>query len=136
LSSLKVQLVAADRPIWSGDASIVVARTAEGDIGILPGHEPVLATLADSAMVTIRTADGAVVAAVHGGFLSVARDDVSILAETAELAEEIDAERARLALEKIGQQPRGDEESGNQATLAQQRAETRLLAAQARVETH
>ena len=130
MSSLKVQLVAADRPIWSGEASMVVARTAEGDIGILPGHEPVLATLAESAMVTIRTADGATVAAVHGGFLSVAKDNVSILAETAELAEEIDAERARLALERAGQTG-GPGDNGSQTPLAQQRAETRLLAAQA-----
>jgi F-type H+-transporting ATPase subunit epsilon len=132
LSSLKVQLVAADRPIWSGEASIVVARTAEGDIGILPGHEPVLAVLADSATVTIRTSDGATVAAVHGGFLSVARDTVSILAETAELAEEIDAERAKLALERLTS-GKHDEGEGTVA-FAQQRAETRLVAAQAHLQ--
>jgi F-type H+-transporting ATPase subunit epsilon len=134
LSSLKVQLVAADRPIWSGEASIVVARTAEGDIGILPGHEPVLAVLADSAMVTIRTSDGATVAAVHGGFLSVARDNVSILAETAELAAEIDAERAKLALERLTRT--SGEASAGSVELAQHRAETRLVAAQAHLQAH
>jgi F-type H+-transporting ATPase subunit epsilon len=134
VSTLKVQLVAADRPIWSGEASIVVARTAEGDIGILPGHEPVLAVLADSATVTIRTSDGATVAAVHGGFLSVAKDNVSILAETAELAEEIDAERAKLALERLA---RGSgEEPDTAAEFAQHRAETRLVAAQAHLQAH
>jgi F-type H+-transporting ATPase subunit epsilon len=132
LSSLKVQLVAADRPIWSGEASIVVARTAEGDIGILPGHEPVLAVLADSAMVTIRTSDGATVAAVHGGFLSVAKDNVSILAEAAELAQEIDAERAKLALERLTRT--SDEAGAGSVELAQQRAETRLVAAQAHLQ--
>jgi F-type H+-transporting ATPase subunit epsilon len=134
VSTLKVQLVAADRPIWSGEASIVVARTAEGDIGILPGHEPVLAVLADSATVTIRTSDGATVAAVHGGFLSVAKDNVSILAETAELAEEIDAERAKLALERLA---RGSgEEPDTAGEFAQHRAETRLVAAQAHLQAH
>ncbi|HAM24882.1 MAG TPA: F0F1 ATP synthase subunit epsilon [Actinobacteria bacterium] len=96
---LQVELVAADRMVWSGNASLVLARTLDGDIGVLPGHQPVLAILAGST-VTVRTPDGTVSAAVHGGFFSVADNRVSILAESAELAEEIDVERAQRAAER------------------------------------
>ena len=96
---LKVQLVAADHQVWSGEARLVVARTTEGEIGLMPGHEPVLAVLVPGP-VTIRPMEGeTVVAAVHSGFLSVADDTVSVLAEVAELADEIDVERARAAME-------------------------------------
>jgi F-type H+-transporting ATPase subunit epsilon len=98
MSELHVNLVAVDRKIWSGAASMVVAKTLEGEIGILPRHEPVLALLANSP-VRITTTDGKVIqAAVHGGFFAVDSDNVSILAETAELSGEIDVDRARAAL--------------------------------------
>ncbi len=100
MSELHVNLVAVDRKIWSGAASMVVAKTLEGEIGILPRHEPVLALLANSP-VRITTTDGKVIqAAVHGGFFAVDSDNVSILAETAELSGEIDVDRARAALER------------------------------------
>jgi len=100
MAELNVSLVAVDRKIWSGTATMVVAKTLEGEIGILPQHEPVLALLADSP-VRITTTDGVVIsAAVHGGFFSVDSDNVSILAESAELSGEIDVDRARLALER------------------------------------
>ena len=54
---LRVKVVAADREVWSGEAVNIIARTTEGDIGILPGHEPILAALVPCA-VTIITADG------------------------------------------------------------------------------
>jgi F-type H+-transporting ATPase subunit epsilon len=99
-SSMRVGLVSPEREIWSGDASEVYARTLEGELGILPGHIPLLGVLAEGGVVRIRPTNGAevITAAVHGGFLSVTREGVSILAELAELADEIDAERARRAL--------------------------------------
>ncbi|MEZ0090548.1 F0F1 ATP synthase subunit epsilon [Streptacidiphilus sp. EB129] len=98
MAELHVELVAADRKVWSGEATIVLARTKSGDIGIQAGHTPVLGVL-ESDPVTIRLADGtSVVAAVHGGFLSFADNKLSVLAEVAELAEEIDVERAERAL--------------------------------------
>ncbi|WP_106535742.1 F0F1 ATP synthase subunit epsilon [Haloactinopolyspora alba] len=88
---LNVEVVAADRKVWSGSASIVIARTPDGEVGVMAGHEPVLAVLV-TGPVTVRTADGgAVVAAVSGGFLSVSEDRVAVLAEQAVLAEEVDA---------------------------------------------
>jgi F-type H+-transporting ATPase subunit epsilon len=118
---LEVDLVAADHKIWSGEARLVSARTLEGDIGIMADHEPLLSVL-QSGTVAIRTEDGPdVVAAVHGGFISVTANKVTILAETAELAEEIDVERARAAQQAAGE----DQE-------ALRRAETRLRVAQQR----
>lgn len=96
VAEMSVQLVAVERRLWSGTGTFVVAQTTEGEIGIMPGHEPVLGQLVDGGVVKIRATDGeTVVAAVHGGFLSVTADSVSILAESAELAGEIDVTQAR-----------------------------------------
>jgi len=96
---MNVELVAPDRKIWTGEAEMVIARTTEGDIGILPNHEPMLGVLVESPVRIKRTEGDELVAAVHGGFLSVTRESVSVLAEVVELAEEIDAARARQSLE-------------------------------------
>jgi len=97
--ALTVELVAADRVVWSGEATMVIARTVEGDIGVLRGHAPVLSVLSE-AIVEITAEDGHTVFAVaDGGFLSVADDRVSILSEHAELATEVDVEEARALLE-------------------------------------
>jgi F-type H+-transporting ATPase subunit epsilon len=128
--ALSVQLVAADRSVWSGEATIVIARTVDGDLGVLPGHEPMLAELA-SGVVLARTTNGEVVAAaVHGGFISVENDTVSLLAEVAELAHEIDVDRARAALERAAN---GGGDSDDSLSAAQVRAETRLRATEARI---
>jgi F-type H+-transporting ATPase subunit epsilon len=125
MAELNVSLVAVDRKIWSGTASMVVAKTLDGEIGILPQHEPVLALLADSP-VRITTTEGNVISvAVHGGFFSVDSDHVSILAESAELGGEIDVERARLALERA--KAAGHESPDELAAIM--RAETRLKVA-------
>ena len=125
MGELNVSLVAVDRKIWSGTASMVVARTLDGEIGILPQHEPVLALL-DESPVRIITTDGRVVtAAVHGGFFSVDSDNVSILAESAELGGEIDVVRAQQALDRA--KAAGNDTQDEQAAVA--RAETRLKVA-------
>lgn len=135
--ALQVQLVAADRSVWSGEATTVIARTVEGDLGVLPGHEPLLAELA-SGVVLVRTTDGGqVAAAVHGGFLSVENDTVSLLAEVAELSHEIDVARAQRAFDRVrdggGNQADGDQSGVDQLSAAQVRAQTRLRASEARV---
>ena len=125
MATLQVELVAVERMIWSGEATMVIARTTEGELGLLPGHAPMLGQLAEGGVVTIRTDSGDdVVVAAHGGFLSVSDRVVSILAETAEIAGEIDVERAREALRRA--QEAGDDP---EALNAARRAQSRLRAA-------
>jgi len=122
--ALTVELVAADRTVWSGEATMVIARTVEGEMGILRGHTPVLSLLAD-AVVEIDTGEGdVVVAAVDGGFISVANDRVSILSEHAILAADIDVSAERSELEAA----QNDEDSDAEARI--RRAEARIRAAE------
>ena len=97
--TMHVALVVPDRELWSGEAGTVIAKTTEGDIGVLTGHAPVFGILAEGSLVEIITDSERVRAAVSGGFLSVANDKVSILAAHAQLGDEIDAESARQELE-------------------------------------
>src|SRR4029450_5308592 len=125
VATLQVELVAVERKIWSGEATMVIARTTEGELGVLPGHAPLLGQLAEGGVVTIRTDSGEdVVVAAHGGFLSITERGVSILAETAEISTEIDVARAREALSRA-------EEDGDDpdALAAARRAQSRLRAA-------
>jgi F-type H+-transporting ATPase subunit epsilon len=125
VATLQVELVAVERKIWSGEATMVIARTTEGELGVLPGHAPLLGELAGGGVVTIRTESGEdVVVAAHGGFLSVTERGVSILAETAEIASEIDVERAREALRRA--EGAGDDP---EAVDSARRAQSRLRAA-------
>ena len=99
-NTLQVELVAADRLVWSGEATVVNARTAGGEIGILADHMPILSLLA-AGVVEVETPDGeSWVAAVDEGFLSVAGNRVSILASHAEMASDIDADQARRDLDE------------------------------------
>ncbi|HLK78396.1 MAG TPA: F0F1 ATP synthase subunit epsilon [Streptosporangiaceae bacterium] len=97
--TLHVALVVPDRELWSGEATIVIAKTTEGDIGVLAGHSPVFGILAEGSLVEIVNDDNRVRAAVSGGFLSVADDKVSILAAQARLGGEVDADEARRELD-------------------------------------
>lgn len=82
---LHVELVAVEQKVWSGEAEMVIARTTEGDLGVLPGHAPLLGQLAQPGTVRILRGDGESPLAweVDGGFISVTSDGVTILAETA-----------------------------------------------------
>jgi F-type H+-transporting ATPase subunit epsilon len=85
MASLTVSIVSADSEVWSGEARMVVARTTEGEIGILPGHEPMLAILRTGA-VRVTLADGTSLSADAGdGFLSVEHDTLTIVARHAAL---------------------------------------------------
>ncbi len=96
--TLRVVLVVPDSELWSGEARTVIAKTTEGDIGVLTGHSPVFGILAEGSVAEILTADSEVRAAISGGFLSVADDQVSILAAQAQLGGEVDVEEARREL--------------------------------------
>ena len=107
MADMAVELVAPDRLLWNGQATFVFARTTEGEIGILPHHVPLVAELVEGEMVRIDTVDGDEVhAAVHGGFLSVTEGGVSILAESADLRDEIDVEQARLDFQSDDEETR------------------------------
>jgi F-type H+-transporting ATPase subunit epsilon len=126
LATVHVEMVAVERLLWSGEATMVIARTTEGELGVLPGHAPLLGQLADGGIVRIQEDGGdELTFAAHGGFLSVTDDGVSILAELAERSDEIDVGRAQQALERARSAGEDDEEAGAAAS----RAISRLRAA-------
>jgi F-type H+-transporting ATPase subunit epsilon len=132
---MQVELVAADHLVWSGEAEMVLARTTEGEIGILADHMPVL-SLMTPGVVEVVPADGERwKAAVDSGILSVAANRVSILAEHAELADDIDVDAARSDLESADSAgEKGDddeEETGPDPEAVRAWAEARLRAAEA-----
>ena len=106
MRTLQVELLMPDRSLWSGEAGMVIAKTIDGDIGILPGHAPVFGILSPGSMVRIREVPGddspgdAVRAAVRDGFLSVTGNRVSILASVGELADDIDMATAKAELDE------------------------------------
>ena len=126
MAEMRVALVSPEREVWSGEAEFVVARTLEGEIGILPGHSPVLGVLLDGSIVKITPTGGAdpILAMVGSGFFSVANDEVSVLAEQAELGTEIDVTAAREELREAG-----EGEHDEHAAVAERRARARLQAA-------
>lgn len=122
--TLQVELVAADRLVWSGEAKVVNARTVGGEIGILANHTPVLSLL-EAGVVEVQTPDGETwLAAVDDGFLSVAGNRVSILAGHAEMAADIDLQAAQSALDAA----RGDDQQPQRAEV--RRLEARVRAAE------
>jgi F-type H+-transporting ATPase subunit epsilon len=81
-----VDIVTPEAVIWSGDATMLTARTTEGDIGILADHEPTMAALATGAVV-VHHEDGITSAGLHGGFLQIFRNEVTLLTDWARLTE-------------------------------------------------
>lgn len=131
-ATMRVELVAADRLVWSGDATQVIARTTEGDVGVLPNHAPMLSLMVDG-VVDVTTAEGETwIAAVDAGFLSVAGNRISILSEHAEMAHDIDLEKARHDLERAEQAGQNSDEASQEAAAASSRAwaEARIRAAE------
>ncbi len=104
--TLHVEFVVPEGQVWAGTAQRVIAKTLDGDIGVLTGHSPVLGILAEGSLVRIVPEDDQtaatgdeVLAAIGGGFLAVAEDRVSILARQAELGRDVDSAEARAALD-------------------------------------
>ncbi|TYT21469.1 F0F1 ATP synthase subunit epsilon [Corynebacterium urealyticum] len=91
MAEIAAELVAVEKALWSGTATAVIAETTEGEIGVLPGHEPLLGQLVENGVVIIRTTEGEkLVAAVQGGFLSVSSKKITVLADSAVWADEVD----------------------------------------------
>jgi F-type H+-transporting ATPase subunit epsilon len=119
--TLRVMLVVPEGQVWSGNADRVIAKTLDGDIGVLTGHTPVLGILTAGSVVRIlpEGAGGSdwIQAAVGGGFLSVADDNVSILAREASLGAEVNMSAIRSELDSAGGEP-GDGEDERAARAA------------------
>ncbi len=128
--SLLVELVSPERVAYSGEARMVICRTTTGDIAFLPGHVPFIGVLATHP-VRVLLEDGEVVIAVHQGFVEVSPPDddgrtrVTILSDVAELADQVDVERARASKERAEERLRTDPDDP-EATSALRRAEVRL----------
>jgi F-type H+-transporting ATPase subunit epsilon len=122
VARLQVSVVSPEREVFSGQADMVVARGREGEVGILPGHAPMLVEL-DIAPVRLLEGDREVrKILVDGGFLHVTPEEeetrVDILAEHAALPDEIDATAARARAEKLERQVDGRDDAAARAELA------------------
>ena len=131
--AIHVELLLPDRSLWSGEAGMVIAKTLDGDIGVLAGHAPVFGILSPGSLVRIQPAAGEgeegtgaeVRAAVRDGFLSVTDDRVSILASVGTLASDIDVPSAQSELDTA------TSEAGS-STAAEESVEVRYARAQLR----
>lgn len=132
--ALRVELVSPERVLFSGEAKQVVTRTLDGgEIAFLPGHIAFLGALTEC-HTRIYLSDGKVQdVAVHGGFVEVAPDHVTILSDSAELAESIDVVRARAAKERAELAMRGEHDATVESAL--RRAHARLSASGGLTET-
>jgi F-type H+-transporting ATPase subunit epsilon len=121
-------LVTPEREVWSGQATIVIARGSEGELGIMNGHAPMLIQLAIGPLFIEPVEGERIAAAVDGGFLHVVTSEgetrVDVLAEHAELRDEIDVERARRQREDAERRIAADHDAEALADLA--KAVTRL----------
>jgi F-type H+-transporting ATPase subunit epsilon len=100
MAVLKVSMVSTRRNVWEGEAKLVVLRTLSGEVGIMPGHSPLLGMLADGPMLIRPESGDDVRAYVHEGFVTVDDNKVIVLAEWLELASEIDVRQAEQDLER------------------------------------
>ncbi|WP_047150794.1 F0F1 ATP synthase subunit epsilon [Aneurinibacillus tyrosinisolvens] len=130
MNTIAVEIVTPERVVYRGDARIVVARGADGDLGILPNHIPMVTPLKIAPVLVKKANEGEEdTIVVSGGTMEVRKDKITILAESAELPEEIDVNRALAAKERA--ERRLAESAGNdldfkRAQLSLQRAMTRL----------
>lgn len=127
---LPLSIVTPERVTWEGEVDSLIVPAADGQLGILPGHAPLLAQLGPG-VVQIRSGEETRLLSVSGGFVEVFEGRVSLFAETAELAEEIDAVRARQSAERARSAIKGPMASPAdlaQAEAALRRALVRLKA--------
>jgi len=126
--TLHVEVVSPERILWTGEAQMVLARTlGGGDIAFLTGHAPFVGAL-DVHTVEVTAEDGGKeIIAVHGGFIEVSHDRVTVLSDVAEVASQIDVERARAAHERAEAATRAGDDAEAEAAL--RRAHVRISAA-------
>jgi len=133
MKTIKVSVVTPDGPVYEADVEMVSAKAKSGELGILPGHIPMVAPLNIGA-VRLKKGGNTELVAVSGGFLEVRPDRVTILAQAAEKAADIDVMRARAAKERAEKRLQSKQEDIDfkRAQLALQRAVNRLNIAGAR----
>jgi len=122
---LQVEVVSPEDVLYSGEGEMVVCRTADGDIAFLPGHAPFIGALGTAKVRVILPGSGEQAIAVHGGFVEVGHDKVIVLSDVAELPEQIDTERARVAKERA-EAALASNEQDEAAAAALARARLRL----------
>lgn len=126
MATMQVEVVSAERRLFSGEATEVYARSLEGEIGILPGHQPALLAL-DIAPVKVVLADGGEErVAVHNGFLYFRNNHLRILADTAELASEIDVKRAEQRQRDVEQRIEDRDDAELRSSMRRQELRLRL----------
>ncbi|WP_053368373.1 F0F1 ATP synthase subunit epsilon [Bacillus sp. FJAT-27245] len=134
MRTIKVSVVTPDGPVYDADVEMVSTKAQSGELGILPGHIPMVAPLQIGA-VRMKKEGKTELVAVSGGFLEVRPEKVTILAQSAEQSDEIDIERAMRAKERAEQRLRERQQEHidfKRAELALQRAINRLAVAERR----
>lgn len=130
MSTLLLEIVTPERKVYAQEAEMVIVKGAAGELGILPNHIPLVTPL-NIAPVRVKRGGSEDKIAVHGGFMEVRKDKVVILAEAAELPEEIDVERAQAAKARAEKRLADKQEGIDmlRAQLALNRAINRLTVA-------
>jgi F-type H+-transporting ATPase subunit epsilon len=121
MATMHVEVVSAEKQLFSGEATELYARALDGEIGILPGHQPAVIALDIGPVNVVLEGGGRERIAVHNGFLYVGRDKTVVLADTAELASEIDRARAEAKVRKLEQQLDREEDASLRSSLAKAR---------------
>jgi F-type H+-transporting ATPase subunit epsilon len=132
MANLKIDVVTAERVVYSAEVDVVIAPGMEGQLGILPHHAPLMTTLQSGELV-IRRGGEEESLAISGGFLEVRPDHVIVLADQAERAEEIDVARAEAARKRAEERLKDRHAAGMDATRAEaslRRAVARLTVAE------
>ncbi|TVX97116.1 F0F1 ATP synthase subunit epsilon [Cohnella terricola] len=129
MSTFRLEIVTPEHKVYEKDVNMVVVKGVSGELGIMPNHIPLVTPL-KVAPVKAKIGNDNEFIAVHGGFMEVRKDKVVILAEAAELGNDIDVSRARLAKERAERRL-----AQKQADMNAQRAELALRRAIARLET-
>jgi F-type H+-transporting ATPase subunit epsilon len=132
MPTLRLEVVTAEREVFSGEVDSLIAPGVEGELGILPRHAPLVAML-QAGELRYRRADEETNLAIGGGFLEVANNRVIVLADSAERADEIDLARAQEAQERartlLAQRTSGDRESFERAVAELRREQIRVRVA-------
>jgi F-type H+-transporting ATPase subunit epsilon len=127
MKTLTVNIVTPDGPVYDSEVDMIIAKTASGEIGILPGHIPTVAPLVIGA-VKLKKDGKSEYVAINGGFVEVRPEKVSILTQSAEIASNIDVARAKEAMKRAEEriQNKQDSTDFNRAELALKRAMNRI----------